>query len=66
MEGMSSVAGGGAGAGAGMSPCTLSQRGQASQRVAAANSCNTTLGSRAAGQAGGERPPAKHSEGAKT
>ena len=63
MEGVSSVAGGGAGVG--MPPCTLSQRGQVSQWVAVANSCNSALGPGAAGWAGEERPPAKYGKGAK-
>lgn len=42
----------GGGAGVGMPPCALSQRGQVSQKVAAANSWNSALGPGAAEWAG--------------
>jgi len=49
----------------GTSPCTLSQKGQVSQRVAVADPSNSALGPGPAAWAGEERPPAKYGEGAK-
>lgn len=45
-------------------PLALSQRGQASQLVAVASSCNNALGPGAAGWAGAENPPAEYGKGA--